>query len=63
MGAISVDRQHLDRLLAGQHQRIRHPHQRAFAEFAATHRGRPADEILPLLRVAVLTGRYVAVRR
>jgi hypothetical protein len=50
LGEISVGRQHLNRLLAdsdaGTHGV---PYQRAFAQLAETHRGRPVAEILPLL--------------
>lgn len=52
MGEISVGRQHLDRLLADSSGTYGAPYQRAFAELAETHRGRPASEILPLLRRA-----------
>lgn len=52
MGEISVDRQHLDRLLADSANTYDAPYQRAFADLAATHRGRPVGEILPLLRAA-----------
>ncbi|MFE2528037.1 hypothetical protein ACFXEL_27820 [Streptomyces sp. NPDC059382] len=53
MGDISVNRNHLDRLLADSAGTYGAPYQQAFAELARTHRGRPAAEILPLLaRVA-----------
>ncbi|MET9378267.1 hypothetical protein ACFYV5_10795 [Streptomyces sp. NPDC003035] len=52
MGEISVDRQHLDRLLADSASAYDAPYQRAFADLAATHRGSPVGEILPLLRAA-----------
>ncbi|MFF8610965.1 hypothetical protein ACF06X_34225 [Streptomyces sp. NPDC015346] len=52
MGEISVERQHLDRLLADSASTYGAPYQRAFAEIAETRRGRPAAEILPLLRRA-----------
>lgn len=53
MGEISVGRQHLDRLLADSAgASYGAPYQRAFAELARTHQGRPAAEILPLLRRA-----------
>ncbi|MGW4688008.1 hypothetical protein ACWEPM_24370 [Streptomyces sp. NPDC004244] len=52
MGEISVDRQHLDRLLADSTSTYGAPYQRAFAEIAEARRGRPAAEILPLLRRA-----------
>ncbi|MFD0723167.1 hypothetical protein [Streptomyces globosus] len=47
MGEISVDRQHLDRLLADSGNTYGAPYQRTFAELAETHRGRPVAEILP----------------
>ncbi|MER7109453.1 hypothetical protein [Streptomyces sp. NPDC000229] len=50
MGEISVDRQHLNRLLADSASTYGAPYQRAFAELAKTHQGRPLAEILPLLR-------------
>ncbi|UQX04758.1 hypothetical protein [Streptomyces sp. RerS4] len=52
MGEISVDRQHLDRLLADSASTYGAPYQRAFVELAETRRGRPVAEILPLLRRA-----------
>ncbi|MGW2020345.1 hypothetical protein [Streptomyces sp. NPDC001927] len=52
MGEISVDRQQLDRLLADSASAYGAPYQEAFTELAATHRGRPTGEILPLLRAA-----------
>ncbi|MFF0752886.1 hypothetical protein [Streptomyces sp. NPDC004267] len=52
MGEISVDRQHLDHLLADPASTHEHPYQRAYSELAATHRGRPPAEIVPLLRAA-----------
>ncbi|MEU2391842.1 hypothetical protein [Streptomyces sp. NPDC007369] len=52
MGEISVDRQHLDRLLADSASTYGAPYQRAFAELAKARRGRPIAEILPLLRRA-----------
>ncbi|MFD0267763.1 hypothetical protein ACFVGY_14385 [Streptomyces sp. NPDC127106] len=52
MGEISVDRQHLDRLLADSASTYGAPYQRAFAELAEARRGRPVAEILPLLRRA-----------
>ncbi|MFI8825402.1 hypothetical protein [Streptomyces sp. NPDC053431] len=52
MGEISVDRGHLDRLLADPTSAYGHPYQQAFAELAASHRGRPAATIVPLLRAA-----------
>lgn len=52
MSEISVDRQYLDHLLADSASAYGSPYQRAFADLAATHRGRPPGEILPLLRAA-----------
>ncbi|MFD3330334.1 hypothetical protein [Streptomyces sp. NPDC058701] len=52
MGEISIERQHLDRLLADSASTYGTPYQRAFAELAEARRGRPAAEILPLLRRA-----------
>ncbi|MFF8293171.1 hypothetical protein ACF068_28655 [Streptomyces sp. NPDC016309] len=53
MGEISVERQHLDRLLADSAgASYGAPYQRAFAELADTHRGRPPADIVPLLRRA-----------
>lgn len=52
MGEISIERQHLDRLLADSASTYGAPYQRAFAELAAARRGRPVAEILPLLRRA-----------
>ncbi|MCY0945668.1 hypothetical protein [Streptomyces antarcticus] len=52
MGEISVDRQHLDRLLADSASTYGAPYQRAFADIAEARRGRPVAEILPLLRRA-----------
>ncbi|MFI8961710.1 hypothetical protein ACIGO8_06300 [Streptomyces sp. NPDC053493] len=52
MGEISVDRRHLDHLLADPSSAYDIPYQQAFAELAASHRGRPAATIVPLLRAA-----------
>ncbi|MFC4612927.1 hypothetical protein ACFO9E_35070 [Streptomyces maoxianensis] len=52
MGEISVGRQQLNRLLADSGGTYGAPYQRAFAELAETHHGRPTAEILPLLRRA-----------
>ncbi|MFD9047948.1 hypothetical protein [Streptomyces zaomyceticus] len=52
MGEISIERQHLDRLLADSASTYEVPYQRAFAELAEERRGRPVAEILPLLRLA-----------
>ncbi|HEY9370879.1 hypothetical protein [Streptomyces sp.] len=52
MGQISVNRQHLNRLLADSAAGHGVPYQQAFAEIAASHRGRPPHEILPVLKDA-----------
>ncbi|MFF5970540.1 hypothetical protein ACFY7C_03335 [Streptomyces sp. NPDC012769] len=52
MGELSVDRQHLDHLLADAASGYDVPYQQAFAELAVSHRGRPAAMIVPLLRAA-----------
>ncbi|MGW7310007.1 hypothetical protein ACWGI1_31155 [Streptomyces sp. NPDC054835] len=52
MGQISVTPEHLDHLLADPASAYAHPYQRAYAHLAAAHRGRPAAEIVPLLRAA-----------
>ncbi|MER7519660.1 hypothetical protein [Streptomyces sp. NPDC126499] len=52
MGELSVDRQHLDHLLADPASGYDTPYQQAFAELAVTHRGRPVAAIVPLLRAA-----------
>ncbi|MFJ1869411.1 hypothetical protein ACIOD1_32980 [Streptomyces sp. NPDC088097] len=52
MGEISIERQHLDHLLADSASTYGAPYQKAFAELAEGHRGRPVAEILPLLRRA-----------
>ncbi|WP_328786272.1 hypothetical protein [Streptomyces sp. NBC_00273] len=52
MGEISIERQHLDHLLADSASTYGAPYQRAFAQLAAAHRGQPVAEILPLLRRA-----------
>ncbi|WP_432752239.1 hypothetical protein ACE1OA_03450 [Streptomyces sp. JL2001] len=52
MGEISVDQRHLDHLLADSASAYGAPYQKAFAELAVSHRGRPVAEILPLLRRA-----------
>ncbi|MFD8951940.1 hypothetical protein ACFV0B_24135 [Streptomyces xanthophaeus] len=49
MGEISVNREHLDRLLTDSSGAYGLPYQRAFADLARTHRGRPAAEIVSLL--------------
>ncbi|MEU6986419.1 hypothetical protein ABZ946_23800 [Streptomyces sp. NPDC046324] len=52
MGEISVDRQHLNHLLADSASPYGTSYQEAFTALAASHRGRPTAEILPLLRTA-----------
>jgi hypothetical protein len=52
MGKISLERQSLERLLADDSGGYGAPYQKAFTELAASHRGRPVAEILPLLRRA-----------
>ncbi|MFD3542526.1 hypothetical protein ACFWUQ_23960 [Streptomyces sp. NPDC058662] len=52
MGEISIERKHLDRLLADSASTYGAPYQRAFAQLAEERRGRPVAEILPLLRRA-----------
>ncbi|MFE3866048.1 hypothetical protein ACFXPT_37375 [Streptomyces goshikiensis] len=52
MGEISIERQHLDHLLADSASRYGVPYQKAFAELAEARRGRPVAEILPLRRAA-----------
>ncbi|MER7540979.1 hypothetical protein ABTX77_40440 [Streptomyces sp. NPDC097704] len=52
MGEITVSAQHLDHLLHDPAGTYGTPYQRAFAELAASHRGRPVAEIVPLLRAA-----------
>ncbi|MFI8521627.1 hypothetical protein ACIGEZ_28005 [Streptomyces sp. NPDC085481] len=52
MGEISVERGELDHLLADAASAYEAPYQRSFAELAASHRGRPVAEIVPLLRDA-----------
>ncbi|MEU8892964.1 hypothetical protein [Streptomyces sp. NPDC048442] len=51
MGDISIERQALPRLLAD-HTHQGTCYQQAFNTLAATHRGRPATAIVPLLRQA-----------
>ncbi|MFF6772545.1 hypothetical protein ACFY8W_03175 [Streptomyces sp. NPDC012637] len=52
MGEISVDRRQLDHLLADSASGYDVPYQEAFAALADSHRGRPAETIVPLLRAA-----------
>ncbi|MFE5710619.1 hypothetical protein ACFQ7J_07315 [Streptomyces sp. NPDC056501] len=55
MGEISVSAQDIDHLLHDPSSSYGAPYQRAYAELAATHRGRPVAEIVPLLRRAADT--------
>ncbi|MFE9742667.1 hypothetical protein [Streptomyces sp. NPDC006477] len=50
MGEITVSAQDMDHLLYDPASAYGAPYQRAFAELARTHQGRPAAEIVPLLR-------------
>ncbi|MFD4588956.1 hypothetical protein [Streptomyces sp. NPDC058434] len=52
MGWISIDGSRPDRLLAGGTGGYDLLYQQAYAELAATHRGRPVGEVLPELRLA-----------
>ncbi|MFE6119186.1 hypothetical protein ACFQ6P_01390 [Streptomyces sp. NPDC056436] len=52
MGEITVSAQDIDHLLPDPASAYGAPYQRAYAELAETLRGRPADEIMPLLRTA-----------
>ncbi|MER5202459.1 hypothetical protein [Streptomyces sp. NPDC002825] len=52
MGEITVSAQHLDHLLHDPTSSYGAPYQQAFAALAASHRGRPVDEIVPLLVAA-----------
>ncbi len=53
MGGINMNREHLDHLLADSTPTAYGvPYQHAFGRLAASHRGRPVAEILPLLRRA-----------
>ncbi|MFG3039411.1 MULTISPECIES: hypothetical protein [unclassified Streptomyces] len=52
MGDITLHPKDLHRLLADPADRYGAPYQRAYAELAVSHRGRPVDEIVPLLRTA-----------
>ncbi|MFE7547048.1 hypothetical protein [Streptomyces gardneri] len=52
MGEITVSAQHIDHLLHDPASTYGTPYQQAFADLAATHRGRPVAEIVPLLRKA-----------
>ncbi|MFE2560536.1 hypothetical protein ACFXGT_31880 [Streptomyces sp. NPDC059352] len=52
MGEIFVNARHIDHLLHDPSSAYGAPYQRAYAELAVSHRGRPVDEIVPLLRAA-----------
>ncbi|MFE6788118.1 hypothetical protein ACFVFF_38340 [Streptomyces sp. NPDC057680] len=52
MGEITVSAQDMDHLLRDPASAYGAPYQRAYAKVAETHRGRPASEIVPLLRAA-----------
>ncbi|WP_030557240.1 hypothetical protein [Streptomyces exfoliatus] len=52
MGEITVSAQHMDHLLRDPASAYGAPYQQAYAELAASHRGRPTAEIVPLLREA-----------
>ncbi|WP_328946892.1 hypothetical protein OG259_40890 [Streptomyces sp. NBC_00250] len=52
MGEITVSAQDMDHLLRDPSSAYGTPYQRAYTEVAETHRGRPVDEIVPLLRAA-----------
>ncbi|MFC9699972.1 hypothetical protein ACFTWD_04590 [Streptomyces sp. NPDC056943] len=52
MGETTVSVQDMDHLLHDPKGSYGAPYQRAYAELAATHRGRPSAEIVPLLRAA-----------
>ncbi|MFB7609921.1 hypothetical protein [Streptomyces gardneri] len=52
MGEITVSAQHIDHLLHDPASAYGAPYQRGYADLAATHRGWPVAEIVPLLRAA-----------
>ncbi|MFD3336127.1 hypothetical protein ACFWV1_26290 [Streptomyces sp. NPDC058700] len=52
MGDITIHASDMHRLLADPTHTYSTPYQQAYAELAATHRGRPVAEIVPLLRTA-----------
>ncbi|MGW8353319.1 hypothetical protein [Streptomyces wedmorensis] len=52
MGEITVSAQHLDHLLHDPASTYGAPYQRAYADLASSHHGRPVAEIVPLLRAA-----------
>ncbi|MFC7794602.1 hypothetical protein [Streptomyces cinereoruber] len=57
MGEITIPAQDLGRLLADSARPgpCGVPYQRTYASLAATHRGRPVEEILPQLQAAAVT--------
>ncbi|MFE6070073.1 hypothetical protein [Streptomyces sp. NPDC056525] len=69
MGEITVSAQGMDHLLHDPASTYGAPYQQAYAQLAASHRGRPLDEIVPLLRAAAdaallgFTGAGLLVRR
>ncbi|MET9536971.1 hypothetical protein ABZY16_05630 [Streptomyces sp. NPDC006553] len=52
MGEITVSAQDMDHLLHDPTSAYGAPYQHAYTRLAVSHRGRPADEIVPLLRAA-----------
>lgn len=52
MGEITVSAQRIDHLLHDPASAYGAPYVQAYADLAATHRGRPVAEIVPLLRAA-----------
>ncbi|MFE5902174.1 hypothetical protein ACFQ67_32875 [Streptomyces sp. NPDC056488] len=52
MGEITVSAQHIDHLVHDPASSYGAPYMQAYAALAASHRGRPAAEIVPLLRAA-----------
>ncbi|MFB7592369.1 hypothetical protein [Streptomyces sp. NPDC056169] len=52
MGEITVSAQDIDHLLHDPKGAYGAPYQRAYADLAVSHRGRPVAEIVPLLRAA-----------
>ncbi|MEV4942830.1 hypothetical protein [Streptomyces zaomyceticus] len=52
MGEITVSAQDIDRLLHDPASPCGAPYQRVYARLAGSHRGRPSNEIVPLLRTA-----------
>ncbi|MFJ7990263.1 hypothetical protein [Streptomyces sp. NPDC096351] len=55
MGEITVSAQHINRLLHDPASTYGAPYMQAYADLAASHRGRPVAEIIPLLRAAADT--------